>query len=99
MSRQIDKVLATDESTGEILLVGKSDIIISGLTAGTIKLQYKLTPSTELPSPDWVDFPEASYTTDVFQTIFISEHGTLFRLTGVGNNAGAYVRLATFLNR
>jgi len=93
-----DKVLGVDEYTDSIVVTGQCDILIYGLTSGTIKLQFKLQPSTELPSPDWWDFPNGTFSADAFQTVFVSGDGVKCRLLGVDNNAGVYVRIAKFLN-
>lgn len=95
----VDKVIGVGGSTDGLLMVGYCDFLISGLSAGAVKLQYLLKPTAELPSPTWTDFPGMSYTTDCYKTVFISEHGTKLRLTGVANNAGVYCRLARFLNK
>lgn len=94
----VDAVLGAGESSEGIVVVGQCDILVSGLTGGQVNLQYKLSKTPNLPSPDWTDFPEGSFTSDVYKTVFISEHGIKCRLTGVGNNAGVYVRLGRFLN-
>ena len=95
----VDSVLGVGESSPSMLLVGNCDVVVSGLSAGAVKLQYLLTPTTALPSPAWTDFPDGSFTEDIYKTIFVSEHGVQFRFTGVANNAGVYVRLARYLNK
>lgn len=95
----VDDVLGVGDSSPSMLLVGKCDLIISGLSSGAVKLQYLLTPTTALAAPAWTDFPDGSFTEDIYKTIFVSEHGVQFRFTGVANNAGVYVRLARYLNK
>ncbi len=95
----VDKLLGAGESTDGILMVGYCDFLISGLSSGAVKLQYLLKPTAVLIAPTWTDFPDMSFTADVYKTVFISEHGTLLRLTGVANNAGVYCRLSRFLNK
>jgi hypothetical protein len=97
--RLVDAVLDVDESSPSFLAVGYCDIVVQGLSAGSVKLQYKLKPTTALPAPAWVDFPDGSFSADTYTTVFFSEHGVNLRLTGVGNNDTVYVRLASFVNR
>lgn len=98
MTTNVDAVLGIGESSPDFLLTGNCDIIVQGLTAGAVKLQYRLTPTAALPAPAWADFPDGNFTADTYQTIFISEHGVNFKLVGVANNAGVYVRMAKFMN-
>ena len=99
MSTMVDAVLGANESTDDFLVVGLCDVIVDGLSSGGVTLQYKLQPSTALPSPAWTTFPEGEFTEDTYKTVFISEHGVKCRLTGVSNNAGVYGRLARHLIR
>jgi len=99
MAINIDAVLAAGEESVPFMVVGNCDILVSGLTAGSVALQYKLTPTTALPDPQWTLFPEGTFTTDIYKTVFISEHGVLCKLVGQGNNAGTYVRLSRYLNK
>ena len=98
MATNIDAVLGVNGISPSFLLVGNCDVIVSGLTAGAVKLQYRLSPTVALPAPAWTDFPDGSFSANVYQTIFISDHGVIFRLVGVANNAGVYVRMAKFMN-
>jgi len=91
-----DKTLGANESTNSIFLSGSCDLLVQGLTSGTVKLQYLLPASTENASPSWEDFPDGAFTEDVYKTLFISETKIQFRLTGVSNNAGVYVRLGRY---
>lgn len=95
----VEASLGVGESSAGFLIVGQCDVLVEGLTAGAVKLQYKLPPSTLKAAPAWTDFPDESYTTDVYKTVFISEHGVQLRLTGVANNAATYVRLGRYLNK
>jgi len=95
----VDKILGVNESSPSFLIVGNCDIVVSGLSAGAVKLQYKLPPTAVLTEPAWTDFPNKSFTADTYSSIFVSEHGVQMRLTGVSNNAGVYVRLARYLNK
>lgn len=94
MNKIIDGVLGVGEETDSIKLIGKADLVISGLTAGSVKLQYKLRPTDNLTSPAWTDYPNGSYTADTFTSIEVNDHGTEFKLVGVTNNAGVYARLS-----
>ena len=98
-SRIVDAVLDVDESSSSFLAVGYCDVVVQGLSAGTVKIQYLLKPTTALPSPAWADFPDGSFTADVYTTLFFSEHGVKLRMTGDGNNDGVYVRMASYVNR
>lgn len=95
----VDAVIDENESSPSMLLVGNCDIVISGLTSGSVKLQYLLPPTVALPSPAWTDYPADAFTEDAYKTLFISEHGVQFRLTGVSNNDSVYVRMARYLNK
>lgn len=95
----MDVVLTTGATSPEFLAVGNCDLLIQGLAAGTIKLQYKLPVTVALPVPAWVDFPDGSFTTNIFQTIFFSEHGIKLRFVGVGNTNTSYVKISRFLNK
>lgn len=95
----VDKIIGVGESTDPLLMVGYCDFLIQGLASGSVKLQYLLKPTAVLTAPTWTDFPGMSYTADTYKTVFISEHGTKLRLTGVANNTGVYCRLARFLNK
>ena len=90
----MDDVLGVDATSPEIHVTGYCDIVIQGLTSGSVKLQYLLNKTTALPSPVWTDFPDGSFSTDLFNTIFLSSHGVYFKWVGVGNNAGVYVKIA-----
>lgn len=92
----IDKVLGVGESTDSITIFGNCDVIVEGLSSGSVKLQYKLTATTELPSPQWKDFPSGTFSSDVFKTVHIAGSQVEVRLTGVSNNAGVYVRIDSF---
>jgi len=96
--RIVDAEIDANESTGAFLAVGYCDVSISGLTSGSVKIQYLLTPTTALPSPAWTDLPDGSYSADTYTTVFFSEHGVKIRLTGVSNNDGVYCRMARMLN-
>ena len=95
----VEAVLTVGGASPSFLMVGSCDILVEGLTAGAVKLQYKLPPSTLKAVPAWTDFPDESYSADVYKTVFISEHGVLLRLLGVANNDTVYVRLARYLNK
>jgi len=90
----IDAVLAANASSGEIHVTGYCDIVVQGLTSGSVKLQYLLNKTTALPAPAWTDFPDGSFSTNLFSTIFLSSHGVYFKWVGVSNNAGVYVKIA-----
>lgn len=90
----IDKILGLNEYTDEIYLIGNCDICIQDLSAGSVKLQYKLRKTDVLTDPQWTDFPEGSFVSNTFTTVFISDYGVKCRLVGVGNNVGVYVRLS-----
>jgi len=90
----IDVVLGANESSNKFHVTGYCDVIISGLTSGAVKLQYLLHPTVALPVPAWTDFPDGSFSTNLFSTIFLSSHGVYFRWVGVSNNAGVYVKIA-----
>lgn len=81
--------LAANGSSSYLIINGSCDILVKGLTAGSIKLQA-IFPEDTTP----IDIPDGSFTADVFKTIFISEDQVKVRLTGVSNNAGVIVRLA-----
>jgi len=98
MATNVDAVLGIGGTSPAFLLVGNCDVVVQGLTTGAVKLQYRLSPTVALPVPEWKDFPDGSFIVDTYQTIFISDHGVIFRLLGVGNNAGVYVRMAKFMN-
>lgn len=95
----VEASLGVGESSPGFLIVSNCDILVEGLTAGAVKLQYKLPPSTLKAAPAWTDFPDESYAVDVYKSVFISEHGVELRLTGVANNDGVYVRLGRYLNK
>lgn len=90
----VDKILGVNEYTDEISLIGSCDICIQGLTSGSVKLQYKLRKTDILTDPQWVDFPDGSFISDTYTTIFISDYGVKCRLIGVGNNITVYTRLS-----
>lgn len=94
----IEATLATGDASPEFLVVGNCDILIEGLSAGSVKLQYKLPPSTIKPTPAWTDFPGGEFTVDTYKSVFISEHGVTMRFLGVGNDS-CYVRIARYLNK
>ena len=85
--------LGANESTDPFILVGTCDIWIDNLNSGAVKLQIR-----HGAGGSWKDVPDASYTSDVFKTIFISEDQVYGRLTGVSNNAAVYARLGRYLN-
>lgn len=95
-----DKTLTAGGETPAFTIIGNCDILIKGLTAGSVKLQYLLPPSTENPSPTWEDWPssDGEFTEDGWSTVFLSESNIRFKLVGSSNNAGAYVRFGRFLN-
>lgn len=103
-----DALLDADGVMEDMILNGECDILIRGLTSGSVKLQYKLSPANNIngdgvtTAHDWEDWPvagEGIWTADTYETVYISEHGPLFRLVGVGNNSGVYVRMARHTNR
>lgn len=97
MAEIIDAVLGVGESSSDFLVNGYCDIVVSGLTAGAVKMQYMLSKTTALPVPTWTDFPDGSFTTDVFNTVFISADDVRVKMVGVANNAGVYVRITKHL--
>ena len=99
MAINVDKVIGVDEASPSFLVVGNCDVLVQGLTSGSVVLQYKLTKTDELPSPAWTNFPDGVFTADTYKTVFISEHGVQCRLLGVSNNASVYVRLSRYLNK
>jgi hypothetical protein len=98
-SRVIDAALGVNASSASFFAAGYCDLIVQGLSAGAVKLQYKLSPTTALPSPAWVDFPDGSFSADTYTTLFFSEHGVRLRMTGVSNNDGVYVRVSSYVRR
>ena len=95
----MDALVATDQVSPEFLAIGYCDIAVQNLLAGTMKLQYKLPVTANLPAPEWKDFPDGAFTTDTFQTIFVSQHGVMVRFVGVANNTSVYVKAARHNNR
>ena len=95
----VEAILAANAASPEFLIVGQCDVLVEGLTAGEVQLQYKLPVTTLKPVPTWTDFPDGAFAADTYKTVFISEHGVLMRLQGVANNAGVYVRLSRYLNK
>lgn len=96
----VEGVIDAGESTRDgFIASGNCDIIVEGLTTGTIKLQYKLRPSTLNPTPDWKDIPDGSFTSDTFQTLYISSTGVYCRLTSDGGNDNVYVKIAREVGR
>jgi hypothetical protein len=93
MANYMEDTLATGATSAEFMLIGNCDIWVSGLLAGSVKLQLRFPLSST-----WRDVPDGSYTVDTMKTIFISESGVIFRLVGSGNTAGVYVRLARYIN-
>jgi len=94
----MDAVLGVGDTSPEFHVVGYCDLVIQGLTSGAVKLQYLLDKTTALPSPAWTDFPDGSFSTNIFNTVFLSQHGVYMRFVGVANNAGTYVKIAWHLN-
>lgn len=90
----MDVVLGVGGTSPEIHVTGYCDLVIQGLTSGVVKLQYLLNKTAALPAPAWTDFPDGSFSANTFQTIFMSAIGVYFRLVGVANNAGVYVKVA-----
>jgi len=95
----VETLLGVGEASSEFLIVGNCDVLVENLTAGSVKLQYKLPPSTLKAVPAWTDFPDGLFTTATYKTVFISEHGVTMRVLGVANNADVYVRLSRYLNK
>lgn len=89
----MEDTLDVDGTSSEFLVVGNCDIWVSELTTGSVSLELKFPKSNT-----WRTVPNATYSSDSMDTIFISEHGVKCRFTGSSNNAGVYVRLARFLN-
>lgn len=89
----VDATLAANASTDPLILIGNCDIWIDTLTSGAVKLQIR-----HGSGGTWKDVPDASYTEDVFKTIFISGDQVYGRLTGVSNSTSVYVRLSRFQN-
>lgn len=94
----IEATLGTGDASPGFLVVGNCDILVEGLSSGSVKLQYKLPPSVIKESPAWTDFPGGEFTADIYKSVFISEHGVELRLLGVGNDE-CYVRIARYLNK
>lgn len=96
----VEGVLDAGESTQEgFIISGNCDVIVEGLTAGSIKLQYKLRPSPLNASPAWADFPDGEFSADTFKSLYISSSGVYGRLTSSGGNDGVYVKLAREVGR
>jgi hypothetical protein len=96
----VEGVIDAGESTaGGFIISGNCDVVVEGLTAGSIKLQYKLRPSPLNASPDWKDFPDGSFTEDTFKTLYISSAGVYGRLTSDGGNDGVYVKISREVGR
>lgn len=81
--------LGVNEEGDALILEGESDLWIIGLTSGTIQLQVKFPGEAA-----YKNAPEGTFTADVMKTIGQGEHGVWYKLIGVSNNAGVYVRLA-----
>jgi len=79
-TKSVGVSLETNGETSAISLIGRCDILIEGLTAGTVSLQY-ISPNTKL----FVDMPRASYTTDTYTAVFFSTNRKC-RLKGTDNN-------------
>lgn len=80
-------VIGVNGSSDYFLVHGECDLLILGLTSGSVKVQALLPGEAAL-----VDLPGLSYTTDSFETIYVSEDQVKLRFTGVGNNADVTVR-------
>lgn len=89
-----EKVLGVGESSDPFVISGSCDLLVEGLTAGSVKLQYLIPASAIWLTPTWVDFPDQSYTADVYKTVFMADDQVSLRLTGVANNAGVRVRFS-----
>ena len=98
---KVEGLLDDTDTTDAIIGEGQFDVVVEGLTSGSIKLQYKLpkVKDSVIYDPDWVDFPDGEFVTDVYKTVFISEAGVFLRALGSGNNSGVYVRIAKHLIR
>jgi hypothetical protein len=95
----MDDIIGVGESSPEFLAIGYCDVCIQGLSAGAVKIQYKLPATPVLTAPAWTDFPDGSFTADFFQTIFFSQHGVYIKFVGVANNANVYVKAARHNNK
>lgn len=96
--KYVDKVMAPGGETDDIAVVGQCDILVQGLTSGSVKLQYLPPATEELPAPEFSDFPDGEFTEDVYKTIFMSDGRVRFKLVGIGNNDGVYAKIARFHN-
>ncbi len=94
----IDKFLEGTDETDPIKLIGYCDIVIQGMTSGTVTLQYKLKKTDILIAPTWENHPTGEFTENVSKTIFISDFGNEYKLVSSGTNAETYVRLSYFAN-
>jgi len=92
----IDYLLGAGETGAPLTTSGDFiSLYIVGLTAGTVKLQVRFQKSEIEDPTTWRDFPEGNFSSDVAKTIDIpNDDAVSFRVVGVGNNAGIYVRVS-----
>jgi len=98
MSIYVDEVIGVGGETAPFIAKGMCDIIIQGLSAGAVKLQYMVRPTAAMPSPTWNDIPDGSFTADTMQTLFLSSSFIKVKLLGVANNANVYCRIDREVN-
>ena len=85
-------ISGTDESE-PLELAGYCDIYVLGITSGQVELKIKF-PEDE----DYRVYPEATFTDNTAQSIFISGKGIMGKLVATGCNSGVYLRLDRHYN-
>lgn len=94
MNFQSATTSATVTETEAFNLAGYCDIWIIGLTSGSVELKILFPDETEFRS-----YPDASYSSPIAKSIFISEKGVFGKLVGNSCNDGTYLRLSSHYNK
>ena len=83
----------TVSETTDFELAGYCDIWILGLTSGSVELQVKF-PDEET----FRAYPDGLFTSDIANSIFISEKGVMGKLVATATNDGTYLRISRHFN-
>ena len=87
-----DELLATGGTSEAVLASKNLDFFVSGLLAGSVKLQIRFLTSLVEDPTVWRDIPDAVYTADAIASLYIGEDQARVRAVGTGNTEGTYIR-------
>ena len=67
MASENDEYIGNGGASAAFPAVGVVDLIVQGLTTGSVKVQYKVLKTDLLTNPSWIDYPGMTFSGDTYR--------------------------------